>query len=230
MRQKLRAVIGLAALGVAAGGLVACDPLPVKQSFRDSSTFGAKVGSVRLANGAGDVTLTGTAAAGSAISVHRTVRYDRGGDKPSGATARVEGGVLVLDGCGAGTRDCSVDYTVAVPAGTPVNGAVTSGDVRLSGVGAVSLAATSGDVTLDGVTGATRVEATSGDVRVTAAAAHDLRVATTSGDVRVRVPSTPYRLAVTTGSGDRRIAVPNASASPHHLAVKTTSGDITVQH
>ena len=53
------------------------------------------------------------------------------GDKPQGATHRIENGVLILGGCGS---RCSVNYTVEVPAGVPVRRADSPRD-RWGGAG-----------------------------------------------------------------------------------------------
>ncbi|MER5559509.1 DUF4097 family beta strand repeat-containing protein [Streptomyces sp. NPDC058961] len=244
MRQQLRALGILTAIGVATGGLAACNSINSidRQSFEDDSALSGKITSVRLENGSGGVTVTGTD--GGSASLHRKVRYDKGAAKPSAATHRIEGGVLILGGC---SGSCSVQYTVQVPAGIPVSGDVTSGDVSLHGVGTVDVSAGSGDIALDGISGAVKVKTTSGeitgkglaggaidtrtgsgDVHLTPSKPSNVQIAADSGDVSLTVPSAAYRVSVKTGSGDKDVKVPNDPAGKYEIGVKTGSGDVGV--
>src|SRR5436190_23389279 len=73
----------------------------------DDSQHTEQIKNVRLDNGSGNITIrTG----GATTTVHREVHYSH--DKP-GATHRVEGDTLVLEGCK--TRGCRIDYEVSVP-------------------------------------------------------------------------------------------------------------------
>src|SRR5947199_6202654 len=68
----------------------------------DDAQHTEQIKNVRLANGSGNVTIrTG----GTTTTVHREMHYAH--EKP-GATQRVEGDTLVLEGCRS--NDCRIDY------------------------------------------------------------------------------------------------------------------------
>ncbi|MFJ8311757.1 MULTISPECIES: DUF4097 family beta strand repeat-containing protein [unclassified Streptomyces] len=243
MRQQLRALGILTAIGVAAGGLAACGSLNQK-SFEDDSALSGKITAVRLENGSGGVTVNGTDGGGAA-SLHRKVQYGSGDNKPSGATHRIENGVLILGGC---SGSCSVKYTVQVPAGIPVSGDVSSGEISLHKVGAVNVSASSGDITMEEVSGSVKVKTTngeitgrglagggietrtsSGDIQLTPSAPQNVQITAGSGDVHLTVPSASYKVTVQTGNGDKHISVPNDPSGKYELGLKTGSGDVTVK-
>lgn len=242
MRQQLRALGILTAIGIAAGGLAACGSLNQK-SFEDDSALSGKITSVRLENGSGGVTVNGTD--GGSPSLHRKVQYDNGDNKPSGPTHRIEDGVLILGGC---SGSCSVKYTVQVPAGIPVSGEVSSGEVSLHKVGAVNVSAGSGDITLEDVSGAVKVKTTngeisgkglagggidtntgSGDIHLTPSKPQNVQITAGSGDVSLTVPPASYRVSVKTGNGDKDIKVPNDPSGTYEIGLKTGSGDVSVK-
>ncbi|MER7784426.1 hypothetical protein ABTZ92_19510 [Streptomyces albidoflavus] len=138
-----------ALLVLALGGLTACGLARADEASDDQRVRG-EVSSVRLDAVAGAVTLRGDRAATS-VRVQRALRYQ--GERPEGATHRVQDGVLVLSGCGP---DCSVAYTVDLPAGVPVSGSAGSGRVHLANVGTVDVSTTDGPVEVTGATGKVR--------------------------------------------------------------------------
>ncbi|MFH8678985.1 DUF4097 family beta strand repeat-containing protein [Streptomyces lydicus] len=244
MHLRVRAVgaAALACTGVL--GISACGLLPGK-TFRDDAVVPTKITAVRLDSGSGDVTLRGGTApdggSSGTVGVHRAVTYH--GHRPERATHRVEDGVLVLGGCGDG---CSVDYTVALPAGLPVSGKTSNGALDLSGVGAVEVRTGSGGVELDGVTGPVDVrttngritgralsgshidaETTNGEIDLTAATPQSVRARTSNGSLTVRVPEARYRVSATTGSGGKDISVPDDPSGTLRLDLTTGNGDIT---
>lgn len=241
MRQPLRCLAVVTVAGIAAGGLAGCGLLQ-KETFKDASTLHGTITSVRLDNGSGGVTVNGTARGGAA-TVHREVQYR--GSKPKGATHRIENGVLVLGGCG---NECSVGYTVDVPAGTPITGKVSNGAVHLNRVGAVDIATSSGRIDLDGVDGAVAVRTSNGHIsgkdikgpRITArtsngaidltpGTAMDITARTSNGKITLTVPDAGYRVTADTSNGDKNIGVRNDPSGRHRLGLTTSNGDITVR-
>ncbi|MEU5237837.1 DUF4097 family beta strand repeat-containing protein [Streptomyces lydicus] len=244
MHLRVR-TIGAAAL-VCAGtlGIGACGLLPGK-TFRDDAVVPKKITAVRVDSAAGDVTLRGGTApdgpSSGTAGVHRSVTYH--GHRPERPTHRVEDGVLVLGGCGDG---CSVDYTVALPAGLPVSGQTSNGELDLSRVGAVDVRTGSGAVELDAVTGPVDVrtsngritgralsgshidaETTNGEIDLTPATPQSIRAKTSNGSVTVRVPEAHYRVSARTSSGDKDISVPDDPSGTLRLDLTTDNGDIT---
>ncbi|MET9345577.1 DUF4097 family beta strand repeat-containing protein [Streptomyces termitum] len=242
MRRRPHRLVVLAAAGLTTAGLAACGPL-MSSTFEDDGTLGEKITSVRLENGSGGVTLNGRSGGGSP-SLHREVQYR--GDRPEGASHRIEDGVLVLRGCG---DRCSVHYTVDLPAGLPVTGGVSNGDVRLNEVGAVRITSGNGRIELDGVTGTVdvrssngritgrnikgpRIEAhtTNGDVTLAPATPADVRAGSSNGTISVTVPKARYRVTATTDNGQKDIGVPTDPAGTYALDLTSDNGDITAKH
>ncbi|KUM91771.1 hypothetical protein AQI88_35690 [Streptomyces cellostaticus] len=241
LHQRLRFLAAASVTVIVAGELGACGALDDK-TFEDDHTVSEKITSVRLDNKDGGVEVRGTKGATNVL-VHRKVDYQN--DKPESPTYRVENGVLVLAGCG---HDCSVNYTVDVPASLPVTGSTTNGEVDLSAVGEVKVSTSNGDVTVDGATGpvnlrtsngqveakglkggGVRAETSNGSVSVSPAVAQNVWVKTSSGNVTVTAPTGPYRVSTDIRSGSRHISVPTDPSAKYALDLSTSSGDITVK-
>ncbi|MGW2562069.1 DUF4097 family beta strand repeat-containing protein [Streptomyces sp. NPDC001514] len=240
MRQPLRCLGIFAVVGIAAGGLAACGSVQ-EETFKDDGTLSGKVTSVRLENGSGGVTVNGTEGDGT-LSIHREIEYRD--DKPQGATHRIENGVLVLGGCGS---RCSVKYTVDVPAGVPVSGKVSSGEVHLAKVGPVKVTTSSGRIEMNGVSGSVEVQTSNGRITgrdlggkriqaqtsngaidLTPATPQSVKAMTSNGDITLTVPPATYRVTAVSGSGEMNIDVPNDPSGEYELDLITSNGDITV--
>jgi hypothetical protein len=183
--------------------------------------------------GVGDVTVR-TGPAGSAASLITTRRWAF--VEPT-ATAIVADGTLRLRGVCmgglSGLSNCSVDFTVTVPAGTTVRVATDSGDVTVAGATAdVEARTTSGDVRLTGTRSAkVAAQTSSGDVRLQfAAVPDDVRARTTAGDVTILLPpgGPAYRVTTRSPAGDHRVDVAQDPTSTHVVDAATSVGDIVV--
>ncbi|MEU5009291.1 DUF4097 family beta strand repeat-containing protein [Streptomyces sp. NPDC021749] len=244
-RPPRRALVGAAVAVVGVCGLGACGLLPGK-TFEDDATLSKKITAVRLDTDSGGVTVRGGKGSGKngdGVSLHRSVEYH--GDRPEGATHRVEDGVLVLGGCGDA---CSVTYTVDLPAGLPVSGETSNGAVHLSKVGAVKVTTSSGAVALDGVTGPVDVrtsngritgrglsgghltaETSNGAIDLTPARPQDVRAKTSNGSVTVRMPKGRYAVSAHTSNGAKHIALTDDPSARYRLDLTTSNGDITAK-
>ncbi|MEE4423757.1 hypothetical protein [Streptomyces bugieae] len=111
-RLPRRTLAAAAAAVVGVCGIAACGLLPGK-TFEDDAVVSKRITAVRLDTHSGGVTVRG-GKNGDAVSLHRSVEYH--GDRPQGATHRVEDGVLVLGGCG---DECSVTYTIDLTPARP---------------------------------------------------------------------------------------------------------------
>ncbi|GHF44507.1 hypothetical protein GCM10010218_27350 [Streptomyces mashuensis] len=241
MRTRNRLIAALVTTGVAVGGLSACGML--NKTLEDDATVSQKITSVRLDNGSGGVTLRGRQG-DTTVNVHRSVEYSRD-TAPEGKTYQVENGVLILRGCG---DDCSVNYTIDLPAGLPVTGENSSGAVKLTRTGAVQVKTGSGAIDLDDVTGKVDIRAGSGAITahglkggpVTAktdsgaidiklSAPQDVRAQAGSGAVSLTVPDATYQVKAKTNSGGKDIAVDNDSSGKYRLDLSTGSGAISVE-
>ncbi|MFD4987412.1 DUF4097 domain-containing protein [Streptomyces sp. NPDC058374] len=241
MRQLLRGLAAFAVSGITIGSLSSCD-LMQGETYEDDSALSGKITSVRLENGSGGVTVNGVE--GGDHQLHRKIDYK--GERPKGATHRIEDGVLILGGCG---NRCSVNYTVDVPAGVPVSGEVSTGAVRLAQVGAVEVTTSSGRVEMKGVDGAVRVRTNNGQINGTGIKADSIqartsngrinltpdspaaiRAQTSNGAVTLTVPKASYRVTVDSNNGDRTVDVPDDPNGEFELHVRTSNGDITVRN
>ncbi|GAU66548.1 hypothetical protein SSP35_03_01960 [Streptomyces sp. NBRC 110611] len=252
--NKRACMLGTVALAcVGAWGLSGCGLLPGK-TFTDDATVSKKITAIRIDGDSGSVTVRGTksgspdgtksgGSGGGTASVHRAVTYH--GDRPEGATHRVEGGVLVLGDCG---EECSVSYTVEVPAGLPVSGETSNGSVNLTRVGAVDVTTSSGAIELDDVSGAVDVrtsngriagrglsgthltaETSNGDIDLTPATPQNVRAKTSNGGITVKMPKGHYRIAARSSNGSRDITVPDDPAARYRLDLTTSNGSITAK-
>lgn len=243
MRLKLRLVSGVAVAGVAVGtlgALTGCGWLP-GTTFEDDTSLTDEINSVRLDSGDGAVTLNGEKDA-KKVSIHREIEYRD--DKP-GATHKVEDGVLVLGGCG---RHCSVNYTVDLPAGLPIEGKTSNGSIALSAMDTVKVKTTNGAIELKNITGdidvttnngrvrgsgltgdRVSVETSNGDVNLNAAEPRDVRAKTSNGSIDVAVPPARYDVSTDTSNGGEDIGVDTETGADRTLDLSTSNGDITVK-
>ncbi|GAA1268557.1 DUF4097 family beta strand repeat-containing protein [Saccharothrix xinjiangensis] len=231
---------GLAAVAVvtAAVALTSCVRL-VHHGFEDQHTVTQSITEVRLRNGSGEVVVrSGTGA--TSTDVRRRLQYPKNAERPSGASHRVEGTTLVLDGCG---DRCTVDYEVVVPsADVRVVGENDSGDVRFEGVASVEVEVGSGNAEIRDVSGLIRIRNDSGDVSVVDVGGEftgwvgsgnanlsDMRgevtVDSNSGDVDVSMTAATSVHAVS-GSGNVTVRVPR---TPYRVDVDTGSGEQVVR-
>ncbi|AJC57373.1 DUF4097 family beta strand repeat-containing protein [Streptomyces sp. 769] len=240
MRRHVRFIGAVALAGAGVLALGACG-LVVGETFSDDATVSQKITSVRVDTSNGGVTVRG-GQGGDAVSVHRKVTYR--GDRPTGPSHRVEGGTLVLGGCG---DQCSVTYTVDLPGTVPVTGETTNGAVHLSKVASVRLTTSNGEIDLDGVSGAVDVhtsdgaitgkglagtgvkaETSNGAIDLTTTKPQDVRARTTNGAVAVTVPDARYQVSAETDNGAKKIGVHNDPAGRYRLDLNTSNGGIRV--
>ncbi|UNO39990.1 DUF4097 family beta strand repeat-containing protein [Streptomyces sp. MST-110588] len=241
MRRHLRHLAAIALVGVAVGGVSSCG-LWDSSTFEDDGKVSQKITSVRLDNGSGAVEVRGEKDVDE-ISVHRKVEYR--GDRPEGASHRVENGVLILGGCG---KSCSVSYTVEVPVGTRVGGQTSNGAVTLSQVGEVDVTTSNGAVKVDDAAGPVKVrttngritgrglkgksidaETSNGGIELAPATAQDIRAETTNGAVSLTVPAGRYRISAKNDNGHQSIGIPNDPSGDHRIDLTTDNGAITVK-
>ncbi|MEU7636928.1 MULTISPECIES: DUF4097 family beta strand repeat-containing protein [unclassified Streptomyces] len=238
MHRRVRFTGAVALAGAGALALGACN-LVVGETFSDDATVAQKITAVRVDTSDGDVTVHG-GKGGSTVGVHRKVTYR--GDRPQGPTHRVEGGTLVLGGCG---DQCSVTYTVDLPGTVPVTGETSNGALHLSKVAAVKVTTSNGGIDLDGVSGAVdvrstdgaitgkglagtgiRAETSNGGISLTATKPQDVRAKTSNGAVSVTVPDDRYQVSAETSNGAKRIGVHNDPAGRYRLDLTTSNGEI----
>lgn len=161
MRTALVALVVGAVVTVSTG----CGIRIMKYEFADDHVVAEEFTSVRVRSDddSGDVTIRYQEGLAE-TKIHRVVEHTKD-NKPSGVAHRVEGDVLVLDGCG---RNCEIDYVVLVPrASISVVGDVGSGDAIFEGLSSIDFKTGSGDITARDIAGDVKAKAGSGNVRAT---------------------------------------------------------------
>ncbi|MEU4739092.1 DUF4097 family beta strand repeat-containing protein [Actinosynnema sp. NPDC023658] len=232
MVKRIAVVAGVAV--AAALALTSCVRL-VENGFDDKHSVTDQVTEVRLQNGSGNVIVRSRSDA-TETEVRRRVQYPKDSDKPGGVSHRMEGSTLVLDGCG---NRCTVNYEVTVPSkDVRITGENSSGDVRLEGLASVDIEVGSGDAVVRDVSGAVRVDNSSGDLEVVGVGGDftgrvgsggtrlsDMRGAVTidsdSGDVDVKIAAV-NSVHADAGSGSLTVAVPEGA---YKVDVDAGSGD-----
>lgn len=240
-RTQTRLLTTVATAALALGGLSACSALD-RKTFEDDAQVPQKITSIRLDNGNGEVEVDASAGT-STTSVHRKVSYR--GDKPGGTSFSVENGVLTLSGCG---DTCGIDYVVKVPAGLPVTGDTSDGNLTLRQVGAVDVHTSNGDISVAKATGPVKLRTSNGDVDVEdaqggdidtqtsngevtirTAAPQNIKARTTSGNLTVTTPPADYRISASDSHGNKQVAFENDPSGKYRLDLSTTNGDLTVE-
>jgi Putative adhesin len=206
--------VAIYAVGVLVGAALTGCGLIYNEFSDDRTEEAAGITTVRFDGGSGNLTVR--QGEGQQIQIHRKVRYAN--DKP-GATDHRDGSALVVNTrCG---RNCSVDYTITMPAGAKVDGHNGSGDVNLTGVASVSVDVGSGNVTVHGASGSVTARTGSGDVELVDVAG-DVTANTGSGNVRLtRVAG---EVITDTGSGD----VNGNELTGSKTTARTGSGNVTL--
>jgi Putative adhesin len=206
------------AAAVATGVLVAvalagCG-LTFKEFSDDRTEEAAGITEVRFEGGSGNLTVRRDE--GRQIQIHRKVRYT--GEKP-GATDRRDGSALVVSTrCGS---NCSVDYTITVPAGMNVNGHNGSGDVNLTGVAAVALDVGSGNVTIHDASGPVATRTGSGDIELADVTGN---VTANTGSGNMKLTRITGEVIAATSSGD----VNGSELNGTKTSARTGSGNVTL--
>jgi hypothetical protein len=132
-------------------------------------------------------------------------------------------GLDVVFGLG---RRSSFDLEIEVPRAAAVTIDTASADLIVRDLTSQATVRTaSGDVSLEGIAGTLELDSVSGEVRIVADAALDLRARTISGDLSVRGPRLG-RAEIGTTSGDVRLDATLAGSGP--FGIETVSGDATI--
>ena len=232
-----------AGVGITALLLSGCAFLQPPRTLSDAATVDGTITAIEIDDNDGGVFVRGVEGA-TGISLERTVRYR--GDREIDESHSVDGDTLVLGGCG---RNCSVTYTLDVPAGLDVSGHTENGEVDLTLVHDVDVETSNGRITLDGVTGTIRaatsngriegsglggdggidVSSSTGAIDLRVDVAQDVEARTSNGSIDLVVPDASYRVDAETSNGNQDIAVPNDDSGEFTLDLSTSNGSITVE-
>jgi hypothetical protein len=220
------------------------------QGFRSTSDFTRtltpQAGLLSVHNEKGDVLLLPSR--DGLVHVFADSQY--GISEPRLSAESTEHGVVLDGSCESDLAvECTVDFTVQVPASfevqvesgageidaTDLSGALTvrstAGDVRLDDVsGPVSVVSGAGQVEANGLRGDTvDVVAGAGDVTVGMSSVPTaMRVRSDRGDVDIAVPATEEYRIDATAAGSTELAVAEDPAAPHSITASSGIGDVRI--
>jgi hypothetical protein len=184
-----RARLLLLALTLAAAPAGAWDINCKFAADREASIDSAGVQRVEVFARAGDLTVRRAVGAGVVASGKACASHEKYLEQTQ-VRMRREGEVLQVvvqvpeEMKGIGLFYASLDLTVEVPAGLPVQVTDSSGDVTIDGVRVVHLTDSSGDIEARGLPADIEIDDSSGDIRVVDAAGR-VKVVDSSGDIVV---------------------------------------------
>ncbi|MDN5790938.1 MAG: DUF4097 domain-containing protein [Micrococcales bacterium] len=221
-------------------------------SVTQHETYRQPVETLSVTGGSGDVTISGSAPAGT-VEITRRLRRGLTGSEPVSQESWTGTTLEITPDCpGSFLSGCSIDYDIEVPDATAVTVDVESGDINLGGeLAKVSATSGSGDIALGGELAKVSATSGSGDIEANALGTADLfarsgsgdldldlvaaptqaTLKTGSGDVNVQVPrGGSYAVEAQTGSGDKEVLVDQATTSSHTISAESGSGDVTVTY
>jgi hypothetical protein len=115
-----------------------------------------------------------TTVPGGPVRVAESIMYTADGDGPPTVIDNDSGGLLTLAAPACASSDCSVAFTVTVPAGVTVNAAADGAPVTVVGTGAADIDSGGGPVYAAAIRGPLTVSSGGGEVTVNDAASADL--------------------------------------------------------
>jgi hypothetical protein len=207
-----------------------------QESSSDDFTVNDQLTAVRIDNTPGDVKIRSVEGT-TATTIKRTLRYGKAGSKPGTPTHQANGGVLTLKGCGNG---CEAYYEVTVPSkATTLSGELGSGNLEAHDLGGVDVNLGSGDATLSGISGAVKIDNSSGNVQATdiggaftgKVSSGNVRLSGVRGAINVDNGSGEIRGEQLDGDITARASSGNVTlelTKPHSVRADAGSGDVTV--
>jgi hypothetical protein len=143
-----------------------------------------------------------------------------------------DGSLIISSSCSPALFSgfCSVDYDIAVPAGTAIRADTSAGDVTLDDVRSTvptELHSSAGDITVMGATTpALRLSTDAGDIRASGVRADVVEADTAAGDIDASLQGVARRIDVRSSAGDIGMVVPDVT---YRLETRTSAGDIDDQ-
>jgi len=219
------AALAAAVLALVTMGAAGCKDLTAgpTQTKEQDQTYQHPVSQIDFAVASGKVSLS--PGSDGAVVVHRTLKWDK--TEPvvsevwSGDTLRVT--ATCPDG-----ENCSVDFTVQVPASVAVQTNDGTGDISLRDLtGPVDVTLGTGDVDLTGLHGRVRVSSHTGRISGSALQSTDVDLTGATGDVTAEFARVPDDVQAVTGTGTVHVTVPQGTTG-YRVQARTTTGKATV--
>jgi Putative adhesin len=200
----------------------------VDVASRHTTTERASFDGVRslVIEDASDVRLTGAPARAPLEVVTRATEGLR---TPERSVERGPGGELSLGSSCPGFfgGQCSVDYTISVPAGTVVRAEADAGDIvaeRLTTTEPLMLDSSAGDVEAIDVTAPSiELSSSAGDVEGRGLSAERIDLHSSAGDVEASLDTPAQRLIAESSAGDVELLVPDVV---YDLSASSSAGDV----
>ena len=174
------------------------------------------------------------------VRVTETITYSRQrGAGPPAVRQSVSGGRLTLDDPVCQVANCSVSFTVIVPAGVTVAAASQGGPVTVSGIagadldsgggpvgareikGHLTVATEGGPLLVDGLTGPLHADTGGGSLLGDGVSAAAATVVTGGGDARIVFATAPDNVRVSTDGGPATLTVPGG---PYAVTANSDGG------
>jgi hypothetical protein len=227
IRRALFVLAGLLGLFLVASGTKELLDLAARHTTEQVRTYtGIRALDI---DDASDVRLT-SAPVGSPLQVR--TRVTEGLASPDrDARRRADGTLELSSSCSWLFGDsCSVDYEIAVPAGTAVRADASGGDVvaeDLVSTLPVELDSSGGDITvIDVTTPELRVSSSGGDVDASGARADIADATSSGGDVSLSLRTAPDRLDAVSSGGDVELVLPDET---YRVDANASGGDVNDQ-
>ena len=205
------AIIGVPFLLASIGwGALSVVGVLARTSENRSASYQWAGGVIRLQSADGDVVVR----RGSSSTVAVSYREHFSFEEPTFHGVSSTSGLALTGKCPGGIlgQNCSLDYTLLVPANAPL-------DLRIG----------DGNVTLDGVHGDVTIHAGDGQIRGSELAANTVTASLGDGSVALQWTLPPQRVAVSMGDGSIAVTVPTGSG-PYAVTADRGDGstDVTV--
>lgn len=187
-------------------------------------TYEHKIDAIEVTLDSGEARLTGGGTA--TIDVDRVLKWPT--TKPS-ITEEWRGNTLVITGHCFGQRNCSTDYVIRLPAGTPVKVSSDGGSLTTDGLDASQqLSTNGGDITVNSAKGALTLRTDGGNIRGTTLSSTQTTADTAGGEITLSYSGAPDKVTANTDGGNIDVAVPKPSEGGYRVDASTSGGNRTV--
>lgn len=218
---------GLSVAAVAAVGFAGLTALSWITHSTDTVAIEDRVTRVEIDVSSGQVDIVGSESGETALDFEVKSGWIRDG----GIDHEVDGDTLRVTG-GCDSRIflglwCKSDVTITVPANAEVVAHAAAGSITATGLsGATALESSAGDVVVSDHGGTLTAHSAAGSVRVDGLDAATAKVTSSAGDVEVRAVSPPRSLDAESSAGDVTVVLPDDVG--YDVETDSSVGDATV--
>ncbi len=239
----LSGVVTIAALGIPGARLITAagspggGPVPVTAVPSRPVTITQPITSVRVESYGAQIRVTAGPVQGARVM--ESVTFSPPDAGPPAVTATVSGGRLTLAAPACAVSDCSVGFTVRVPADATVTATSDGGAITVSGLaganldsgggpvratrihGPLTVSSGGGPLIADGLAGPLHADTGGGPLLAQRVTAPTATVSTEGGDADMEFTAAPGTVSVNSGGGGAQIGF---TAPPRAVTVSTDGG------